>query len=120
MNFWQIVMLMAWLAFFALFVWAVIAVIIDVVRRGDVSGPATVGWILLVVLLPIVGILAYVATRPKLSREERRDVDGYERDVIPGAVSVAEQIADLARLHEQGAITDEEYAQLKARAIRDA
>ena len=117
MNFWQIVMLMAWLAFFAMFVWAVVAVFIDVVRREDVSGAATVGWVLLVLFAPLIGILIYVATRPKLSREEQKDVDAYKDAVRPGAVSVAERIADLARLREEGHITDEEYASLKAEVI---
>jgi predicted membrane channel-forming protein YqfA (hemolysin III family) len=110
-NFWQIIMLMAWLAFFAVFVWAVIAVFIDVVRREDVSGPATVGWILLVLFVPLIGILIYVATRPKLSRDDYKDV------VRTDGVSVAERIADLARLHEKGELADEEYAVLKAEAI---
>jgi len=116
-NFWQVVMLLAWLAFFVVFVWAVISVFVDVVRREDVSGPQTVGWILLVLFVPIVGILLYVATRPKLSRDERKDVETYRDVVRPDGVSIAEQIADLARLHEEGALSDEEYAALKAEAI---
>ncbi|MCL1599743.1 MAG: SHOCT domain-containing protein [Actinomycetia bacterium] len=117
MNFWQLVMLMAWLAFFVVFVWAVVSVFVDVIRREDVSGPQTVGWILLVLFVPLIGILIYVATRPKLSREEQSDVDAYEQSVRSDGVSVAERIADLARLHEEGALTDEEYAVLKAEAI---
>ncbi len=38
MNFWQIVMLMLWLAMMSIYVWAIIAVVIDVTRREDVSG----------------------------------------------------------------------------------
>ena len=67
MNFWQVVMLMAWLALFAVFIWARIAVFIDVANRSDVSGVGTVGWIVLVLLLPIVGILLYIWRRPKLT-----------------------------------------------------
>jgi len=113
-------MLMAWLAFFAVFVWAVIAVSIDVVRREDVSGVATVAWIVFVLIIPLIAVLAYVATRPKLSREEKRDVDAYNQALIPGAVSVAEHIADVARLHAEGTITDEEFTDLKAKAIARA
>jgi len=110
-------MLMAWLAFFAVFVWAMVSVFVDVVRREDVSGPQTVGWILLVLFVPIVGILIYVTTRPKLSRDERKDVETYRDVVRLDGVSIAERIADLARLHEEGALSDEEYAALKAETI---
>jgi len=110
-------MLMGWFAMFAVFVWALVAVFVDVVRRDDVSGAATVGWILLVLLVPFLGILAYVATRPKLSRSERRDVDSYNVAVVSDGEAVAVRIAELARLHLEGAITDDEYQTLKARAI---
>jgi len=117
MNFWQIVILMGWFALFAVLVWALVAVFIDVVRRDDVSGAVTVGWILVVLLVPLLGILAYVATRPIFSRSERSDVDAYNEAVVSGGAAVAVQIAELARLHLEGAITDDEYKTLKARAI---
>ena len=117
MNFWQVVMLMAWLVFFAVFVWAMIAVFIDVANRADVSGVGTVGWIVLVLLMPIIGMLLYVWRRPKLTAHERRDAEAYEAAVVPGGTVKAEQIATLARLRSEGAITENEYLKLKAEAI---
>jgi len=117
MNFWQIVMLMAWLALFAVLVWALVAVFIDVVRRGDVSGVATVGWILFVLLVPAIGILAYVATRPKLSRGEQGDVDAHNEAVLTDGSAAAYEIAELAQLRFDGAIDDDEYQVLKNRII---
>ena len=117
MNFWQIVMLMAWFAVFAMMVWAAVAVIIDVVRRDDVSGLATAVWIVFVLVLPVIGALVYVAFRPKLSRGEKVDVAAYESDIVPGGSAAADQIADLARLRANGDITDDEYQELKASVI---
>jgi len=117
MNFWQVVMLMAWLALFAVFIWAMIAVFIDVTNRDDVSGVGTVGWIVLVLLVPIVGILLYVWRRPKLTVHERRDVEAYEAAVVPGGTVKAEQIATLARLRSEGEITEDEFLKLKAEVI---
>jgi len=114
MNFWQVVMLMAWLVLFAVFVWAMIAVFIDVANRADVSGVATVGWIVLVLLIPIIGMLLYVWRRPKLTVQERRDVEAYDAAVVPGGTVKAEQIAALARLRSEGDITEDEYLRLKA------
>ena len=117
MNFWQVVMLMVWLVFLAVFIWAMIAVFIDVANRADVSGAATVGWIVLVLLVPIIGILLYVWRRPKLTAHERRDVEAYEAAVVPGGTVKAQQIATLARLRSDGSITDDEYVKLKTEAI---
>ena len=107
MNFWQIVMLMIWFALVSVYVWAIIAVLIDVTRREDVSGPMTVVWIVFLIAVPIVGVLTYVALRPKLSREERLDVDYYEKAVV-GTTTAADQIAALARLRSDGSITEDE------------
>lgn len=116
MNFWQIVMLMLWLAMLSIYVWAIIAVIIDVTRREDVSGPITVVWIVFLIVAPIIGVLTYVALRPKLSREERRDVEYYKK-VVVGETTAADQIAALVRLRSDGAITEDEFRTLKAGVI---
>jgi hypothetical protein len=116
MNFWQIVMLMLWFAMVAVYVWAIIAVLIDVTRREDVSGPITVAWIVFLIIVPVIGILTYVALRPKLSREERHDVDHYESAVTDN-LSAADQIAALARLRADGSLTEDEYQSLKAAVI---
>jgi predicted membrane channel-forming protein YqfA (hemolysin III family) len=117
MNFWQIVMLMAWLVLFAVFIWAMIAVFIDVVNRADVSGVGTVGWIVLVLLIPIIGMLLYVWKRPKLTAHERRDIEAYKASVVRGGTVKAEQIATLARLRSEEEITGDEYLTLKAEVI---
>lgn len=117
MNFWQVVMLMAWLMFFAVFIWAMVAVFIDVANRPDVSGLGTVGWIVLVLVAPILGMLLYVWRRPKLTVDERRDAKAYEAAVVVAGTVKAEQIAELARLQSEGAITQGEYLKLKAETI---
>ena len=117
MNFWQVVMLMAWLVLFAVFIWAMLAVFIDVVNRPDVSGGGTVGWIVLVLVAPIIGMLLYVWRRPRLTARERTDLDAYEAAVVPSGTVKAEQIATLARLRSEGDITEDEYLKLKAETI---
>jgi hypothetical protein len=36
----------------------------DVFRRGDLSGGAKAGWVAVVVLIPLIGALIYLAVRP--------------------------------------------------------
>jgi uncharacterized membrane protein YhaH (DUF805 family) len=54
-------------SFFAFFIglaWIVtlIAVIVDVLRSDSLSGVAKAGWILFIVLFPILGLLLYLVT----------------------------------------------------------
>jgi phospholipase D-like protein len=53
-------------AFFAWVLWIsiVIMTLADNFRRPDLSGAAKAGWLLLIVFVPLIGVLAYTATRP--------------------------------------------------------
>ena len=57
------------LAFFFWFmlIWMFIAVFADIFRRRDLSGGAKAGWILLIFILPLFGILIYVIARPSIT-----------------------------------------------------
>lgn len=60
------------LAFFFLFtfIWMFIAVFADIFRRRDLSGAAKAGWLILIVLLPFLGILIYMISRPPPTEED--------------------------------------------------
>jgi predicted membrane channel-forming protein YqfA (hemolysin III family) len=113
-NLWQIVLIVL---LFALWVWALVAVFIDVFRRSDLSGAARIAWVALVFVLPVVGVLIYMIARPRLTERERRSVDSYVDAVHPDSESTAEQIADLARLRAEGRITDEEFEERRRRMV---
>ena len=46
----------------------------DVVRSADLSGPAKAGWVLAIVVLPLVGCLAYLFARGGSMRPEELPV----------------------------------------------
>ena len=54
------------LAFYFLFmlIWMFIATFADIFKRDDMSGWGKAGWILLIFWIPLIGILAYVLTKP--------------------------------------------------------
>jgi uncharacterized membrane protein YhaH (DUF805 family) len=58
-------LLVAMLAFFFLFlaIWMFIAVFADIFRRRDLSGWGKAGWVLLIFILPVIGVLIYLITR---------------------------------------------------------
>ena len=104
--------------FWFMAIWIFITIFGDIFRRNDLSGGAKAGWIFVLFILPFLGALIYVVTRPKMteqdrqlieqSQEARRRVEGY---------SAADEVAKLAKLRDEGKITAEEYEELKRKAM---
>ena len=101
--------------FWFMFIWMFIGVFSDIFRRRDLSGWGKAGWIFLVCILPFLGILLYMIARPKMTDEDIALMTGYGGGAR--GASTADEIAKLAELHSGGALTDDEYARLKAKAI---
>ena len=53
--------------FWFMLIWMFIACFADIFRRRDLSGGAKAGWILLIFILPLFGILIYVIARPSIT-----------------------------------------------------
>ena len=52
--------------FWFMLIWMFIAVFADILRRKDLSGGGKAGWILLIFILPLFGILIYLIARPRI------------------------------------------------------
>jgi len=52
--------------FWFMLIWMFIMVFADILRRQDLSGGAKAGWILLIFILPLFGILIYLIARPSI------------------------------------------------------
>ena len=59
------------LFFWFMLIWMFIAVFTDIFRRDDLSGAAKAGWILLIFILPLFGILIYLIARPTMTEQDR-------------------------------------------------
>ena len=104
--------------FIFLLIWMFIAVFADIFRRNDLSGWGKAGWILLIFIIPLIGILIYVIARPKMTEQDKemmekaqeaqRRIEGY---------SPADEVAKLAKLRDEGKITAEEYEDMKKKAM---
>jgi len=59
-------LLLGILSFFVaiLAIWLFIVTFADIFTRPDLSGWAKAGWVLLIFILPVIGILIYVIARP--------------------------------------------------------
>lgn len=111
---WTIFIFFAWI----IFIWLLIMVLADNFRRSDHSGWAKAGWTLFVIFLPVLGILVYMIARPKLTEQDKQlmaQAEAQQKRVA--GYSAADEIAKLQKLKDEGAISAEEFEQLKAQAL---
>lgn len=113
-TFLEVIWWMVIVFFWSMFIWMFISIFADVFRRDDISGMGKAGWILLFVFLPFIGILIYIIMRPKVTAS---DIELMAR-VQAGGPSAATEIETAKRLHDAGTINDEEFQQLKQKALR--
>jgi hypothetical protein len=54
-------------SFMFMYIWMFIGVFADIFRRHDLSGGAKAGWVLLIFVLPLFGVLIYLIARPSVT-----------------------------------------------------
>ncbi len=117
-TFWDAIWSMIAFFFWFMFIWIFISLFGDIFRRNDLSGAAKAGWLLLLVILPFLGALIYIAMRPKVTAQDVELMTRAEAGQKAAAsVSTADQIAKLQELKAAGAISDAEFEALKQKAI---
>jgi hypothetical protein len=110
-SFWDAIWLMiVFFAWIMVITWVVL-LLVDNFRRTDHTGWAKAGWTLLMIFLPVLGAVTYTIVRP----DGAGAYEGYRG--APAAGSTAEELSRLHDLRTQGAISDAEYDDLKARTI---
>ncbi|MGO2141727.1 MAG: SHOCT domain-containing protein [Leucobacter sp.] len=122
-DFWQILVWMLWAVVLISYLFALFAIIGDLFRDHKLNGWWKAVWIVFLVFLPFLTALVYIIARGQdmAERSERaaRDAESatqtYIRDVA--GRSPSDEIAAAAALRNSGAINDEEFAQLKAKAL---
>ena len=105
---------------FILWFWLFITAASDLFRRQDVSGFGKVLWLILLIVLPYIGIFAYILTQGGGMAERNRAQTRQVRDELRQIVgfSPADELAKLERLKSEKSISDQEYARLRARILQ--
>lgn len=105
---------------FVLWFWLLVTVLSDLFNRADVSGIAKILWVILLVVLPYIGVFAYLLTQGRGMSERNEARARQARDQLRQVVgfSAADEIEKLQRLKSTGAISDEEYGRLRARVMQ--
>ena len=104
---------------FALWIWLLISVFSDLFRRHDISGGAKVLWVIFLIILPYLGVFAYLLTQGGGMAERNQAQATKARKEIRNIVgfSAADEIRKLDELKAKGSITDAEYQKLRARLV---
>ncbi|CAM5786639.1 hypothetical protein [Cellulomonas persica] len=124
MNFWQWVWILLWWFLFFAYLVILFQILSDLFRDSTLSGWWKAVWIVFLIVFPFLTALVYVVSRGKSMAERqeaavrraRSETDSYIREVA-GTKSAAEHIADAKALLDSGAINEDEFALLKAKAL---
>jgi Short C-terminal domain/Phospholipase_D-nuclease N-terminal len=117
---WTMFVFFAWILFF----WLLFIVFGDLFRRTDIGGWGKAGWTIFVICLPFLGILVYLIAEgramgerhEKQARDAQAQMDAYVSSAA-GSDGAADQIAKAKNLLDHGAITQDEYDGIKAKAL---
>ena len=114
--------LMDALAIFILIVWfwLLISVAADLFRRHDISGWIKALWVIAWIVVPYLGVLAYLIFQGRGMAERNVQQSAQARDELRRVVgfSVADEIDKLDRLKKAGSISDAEFGRLRARLVQ--
>ncbi|WP_170603264.1 SHOCT domain-containing protein [Ruegeria arenilitoris] len=122
-GFFDIVWSIFWLFLMVAWFWVMISVVADVFRSKDLSGFAKAVWIAFVILIPWLGVLAYLIVRGDKMHEHNvqamNDIEQAQKDYIRSvaSVSAADELERLSALKEKGVLTEEEFASQKAKIL---
>ncbi|EFM0751974.1 PLD nuclease N-terminal domain-containing protein [Citrobacter sedlakii] len=109
--------------FFVAYLLILFHILSDLFRDKSLNGVAKAVWVIFLIFIPLVTSLVYLVFRGKGMAERYRAelqssvaaTDAYIRHVA--GKSPAEQIRDARKLLEENIITEDEYRQLKTKAL---
>jgi len=120
---WTIIVFFAWV----IWIWTVISILSDVFRRQDIGGGTKALWTFVIILLPFLGVLVYLVSQGKGMAERnveqmqarQKMYEQHIREVAGGGGGggAAGEIANAKALLASGDITQEEFEQLKRKAL---
>ena len=117
---WTLLIFFAWVIWF----WLLITIAIDVFRRRDIGGGKKTLWLIFLILVPFVGVFAYLIINhdhmaernEQRARAQQAQFDSYVQSVATKGGPAAE-IDRAKQLLDSGAITQQEFDVIKQKAL---
>ena len=118
---WTMLVFFLWVAWF----WILFGVWGDIFRRRDLSGGGKTGWFIFTLVLPFLGVFIYVISQNdgmnqrnlERAQAQRQQMDDYVRATAGSGGGAAADIEKAKQLLDSGTITQQEFEQLKAKAL---
>ena len=104
---------------FVVWFWLLITIFGDLFRRNT-SGLGKLLWVIVLLVLPYLGVFIYVISQGRGMAQRQNERVQQARDDLRQVVgfSVADELEKLERLKSTGAISNDEYTRLRARAVQ--
>ena len=123
LSIWEAIWLVFVIFVFITALMMIFAIVIDIFRNKEMSGGKKALWLIALVFFTLITALIYVIVhgqgmterQVKEQVEAKESFDQYVRDVAGGGA--ASELERAAALHNEGKISDEEYASLKAKIL---
>jgi hypothetical protein len=105
---------------FIVWFWLLISVASDLFRRHDISGWAKAIWVIVLIVAPYIGVLAYLIFQGRGMGERNLQQAQAVREELRRQIgfSAADEIEKLDRLKKAGSISDAEFARLRAKLVQ--
>jgi hypothetical protein len=127
MDFWSFFWLLVWSFFFVAYLIMLFHIFGDLFGDKELGGFAKVAWVVVLIVFPLLAALVYLIVRGhgmadrEMTRAEQRMAANaeYIRSVAGTSASTSptETLTQAKSLLDNGAISPEEYSQIKARAL---
>ena len=125
-DFWDFFWLLVWSFFFVAYLMMLFHIFTDLFRDKELGGFAKVVWVVALFILPLLAALIYVIVRGQgmaerameQNRQYMTEQQEYIRNVAgTSSGTTVEQLSQAKSLLDNGAISPEEFAQIKAKAL---
>ena len=122
----DLLLAMFWFFIFIAWIWLLIRIFVDIFRSDDLSGWGKALWVIFVIILPLLGVLIYLIARGGQMQEramaeaqaQNEAAQAYIRETAGSSgSSTSDEIAKLAKLRDDGTLTDEEFQAQKAKLL---
>lgn len=128
MDFWSYFWLLVWSFFFVAYLMVLFHIFGDLFRDRELGAFAKVVWVVVLFVFPFLAALVYVIVRGKgmaerqMESNSRRmaEQEDYIRSVTAASGSTSsptEQLSQAKALLDSGAITEDEFAAIKSKAL---
>jgi uncharacterized membrane protein len=122
-SFWNAVWLVFISFMFIAYLMVLFSILVDLFSDHEVGGFAKAIWVVALLLVPLLTALVYLIVRgggmakrtAARQATAQAEVNSYIRDVA--GAGAASELARAAELHENGKISDEEFAALKTKIM---